>query len=208
MKIHFKGIYKGKSEQLDYLDKYCETEHKPGAVKLPKQKKFFNLKSDILAAVILLLFSFIFCLRYPFVTNSTELYSFLLLLAFGGLLSIIMLPVHEILHTVFNKQDSFIYLYPKHLCMFVVNIEEKTKFSKISEFLFPGLILGFLPFIIAIIFPQLKILGFFAIWNIVIGTADYMNIFRFLRYMPNGAKLYTHIDDGVFWYKPDECELD
>ena len=91
--------------------------------------------------------------------------------------------------------------------MFVVNVEEKTKFSKISEFLFPNLILGFIPFIIAIIFPQLKILGFFAIPNIVIGTADYMNIFRFLRYIPNGAKIYTHIDDGEFWYIPEESEL-
>jgi len=202
MKIHFKGIYKGKDDEQDYLDKYCAKEHKPGAVKLPEAKKFFDLKANILSGVVILLFSFIFCFRYQLVTNSADLCFFLLFLALFCVLSTILLPVHEILHTVFNKQDSIIYFYPKHLCMFVVNVEEKTKFSKISEFLFPNLILGFIPFIIAIIFPQLKILGFFAIPNIVIGTADYMNIFRFLRYIPNGAKIYTHIDDGVYWYKP------
>lgn len=203
MKIHFKGIYKGKDDERDYLDKYCAKEHKPGAVKFPKAKKFFDLKANILSVVILLLFSFIFCLRYQLVTNSADFYFFLLFLAFFCLLSIILLPVHEILHTVFNKQDSFIYLYPKHLCMFVVNVEEKTKFSKILEFLFPSLILGLLPFVIAIIFPQFKFLGFFAIPNIVTGTADYMNIFRFLHYIPNGARIYNHKDDGIYWYKPE-----
>ncbi len=202
MKIHFKGIYKGKDYELDYLNEYRAKEHKPGAVKLPKKGKSFDLKSEILSGVVFLLFSFIFCLRYPLVTNSSEFYFFLLFLAFFCVLSFILMPVHEILHTVFNKQDSFIYLYPKQLCMFVVNVEEKTKFSTILEFLFPSLILGLLPFAVAIIFPQLKFLGFFAIPNIAIGTADFMNIFRFLRYIPNGAKIYEHVDGGSFWYKP------
>ncbi|MBE6751714.1 MAG: DUF3267 domain-containing protein [Ruminococcaceae bacterium] len=207
MKIHFKGIYKGKSEQLDYLDKYCETEHKPGAIKLPKQKKFYYLKVHLFYTLIFVLFSFILCLRYHLVTNSSDRLFFVLILGFFTILHTLLLPIHEILHTVFNKKDSFIYIYPKGLCMFVMNIEEKSKAIKILEFLFPSIILGLLPFVIGLIFPQFKFLGIFAIPGIATGAGDYMNIFRFLRYIPNGAKIYTHIDDGEFWYIPEESEL-
>ena len=85
--------------------------------------------------------------------------------------------------------------------MIVMNVEEKTKFNRILELLFPNIILGIIPFIIAIIFPQLKILGFFAIPNIAVGIGVYLNIFHYLRYVPNGARIYSH-KDGVYWYKP------
>lgn len=202
MKLHFKGVYKGKPGQLDYLDKYCETEHKPGAIKLPKHKKFFYLRSRLLGYTLMVLLSFIFLLRYPIVTNADELIAYIFILACFTFLHGFLLPLHEILHTVFNKEDSFIYLYPKRLCMFVMNIEEESKRKRIFSLLFPNLILGVIPFIIALIFPPLRILGVFAIPGIATGAGDYMNIFRFLRYIPNGAKIYTHIDDGEFWYKP------
>ncbi|MBE6748696.1 MAG: hypothetical protein E7557_05635 [Ruminococcaceae bacterium] len=202
MKFHFKGIYKGKEHELDYLDEYYIKEHKPNAIEIPKRKKFFELKCELLSCAHVFLFSFILCLRYPLVTSFADLYFFLIILTFFCLLSIILLPVHEILHTIFNKQDSFFYLYPKHFCAFVMNIEEKTKFKKILGFLLPSVILGIIPFIIAIIFPQLKFLGFFAIPNIAWGSGDYMDTFHFLRYVPNGARIYSH-KDGIYWYKPE-----
>lgn len=203
MKIHFKGIYKGKDGELDYLEKYCETEHKPGAVKLPETEKHYYLKGNIFLGIIFALFSFLFCLRYPIVTNLSEFYAFLLILAIFSVLNIILIPVHEILHTVFNKQDSFIYFYPKRFSMFVINTEDKSKSEQILFLLFPSLVLGIIPFVVGLIFPSLKILSVFAIPGIAAGAGDYINIFYTLRHIPNGARIYTYKDGGDYWYKPE-----
>ena len=203
MKIHFKGIYKGKDCELDYLDEYRETEHKPDAVKLPKRKKFLTLKAYLLAPFVLTLFSLLYFWRYSIKIDIVNIYAFtLILLVFSLIQSIFLLPLHEVLHTVFNKKDSFIYFYPKKSYMFVANIEEKSKATKIAELLFPNIILGFLPFIIGMILPQLKLIGILGIAGIIPGTVDYMNTFFYLRHIPNGARIYSHKDDGIFWYKP------
>ncbi|MBO7179393.1 MAG: hypothetical protein J6V78_03530 [Clostridia bacterium] len=60
MKLHFKGIYKDKEHEFDYLDEYCVKEHKPNAVKLPKTKKFFFLKAQLLACALFFYFPLYF----------------------------------------------------------------------------------------------------------------------------------------------------
>ena len=202
MKIHFKGIYKGKDCELDYLDEYRETEHKPNAVKLPKCKKFWTLKAYLLMPFVLTLFSLLYFWRYSIKIDFVNIFAFTLILLGFSLIQLILLPLHEVLHTVFNKKDSFIYFYPKKACMFVTNIEEKSKATKIAESLFPNIILGFLPFIIGMILPQLKLISILGVAGIATGTSDYMDTFYYLRHIPNGARIYSHKDDGVFWYKP------
>ena len=199
MKIHFKGIYKGKEDELDYFDEYCETEHKPNAVKLP-ELKVSNIKIHIFSIIIAVCFCYIYNLRYNLITSYNDFINFIFVFAFFTILDVFLVPVHEILHTVFNKQDSYIFIQPKQMYAVVINYEEKSKRIRILGLLFPNLILGIIPFVVSLIFPPLKFLGMIAIPNITGGVGDFILILHYLHHVPNGAKIYNHKDDGSFWY--------
>ena len=71
--------------------------------------------------------------------------------------------------------------------MFVVGTEDMSKGRFIFMCLCPNLILGIIPYILFLIFPQFVGLGLFGIICIGMGFGDYLNI-----YNANGAMQMEH----------------
>lgn len=74
--------------------------------------------------------------------------------------------------------------------MFVVGTEDMSKGRFIFMCLCPNLILGIIPYILFLIFPQFVGLGLFGIICIGMGFGDYLNIYNAIKQMP---KIPKHI---------------
>ena len=186
MKLIYKGKFDGNPESLPF------NEHQPGAVKFkefdnPKQMAVFgNLSALVIAAVLLgLLF-----LRAEVSTISLML---------GSILCLLMFFPHELLHGLCFKNEVYLYTYWSKGMLFVTGPEAMSKRRYIFMSLLPNIILGFLPYTLAMIFPSLSILGVFSAIAISGGAVDYYNVFNATTQMPKGAKTYLH-QFNSYWY--------
>ena len=69
--------------------------------------------------------------------------------------------------------------------------------------LLPNIVFGVLPYIIALICPQLLFLGTFGALAISMGAGDYYNVYNAITQMPKGAKTYLH-QFNSYWFMPEE----
>lgn len=67
--------------------------------------------------------------------------------------------------------------------------------------LFPNIVLGIIPYVVGMIFPNLLILVVIGVIFTVIGAGDYYNAFNAITQMPNGARTYLY-QCNSYWYIP------
>ena len=190
MKIHYMGKYNGDEDTLPYLP------HRPGAVAFKEpSEKGLAIYANVVSIVLYIPFVF-FLFRYaqPFGTTGYFI---------GAMLSLAALFPHELLHAVCYKEDAYIYNNLKKGMLFVVGPEDMSKARFIFMCLLPNIVLGFIPFILFLIFPSLLILGSLGALCIAMGVGDYLNVFNALTQMPKGAKTYLYKFHS-FWYIPDK----
>lgn len=192
MKLHYKGKFDGKEETLP------QREHPAGAVQFrePDAKKFTliaNVGALLLAAVLLVPF----VLRgMPYFSANTPIQLWI-----GCLLFLAAMFPHELLHALCFQSDVELYTWFKRGALFVVGTEDMSKGRFIFMSLLPNLVLGVVPFVLFLVFPQVSALGFFGLIAISAGFGDYINIFFALTQMPKGAKTYMS-GFHSFWYMP------
>ena len=192
MKLHYKGKFDGKEETLP------QREHPAGAVQFrePDAKKFTliaNVGALLLAAVLLVPF----VLRgMPHFSDKTPVQLWIACLLFLAA----MFP-HEFLHALCFRGDVELYTWFQRGALFVVGTEDMSKGRFIFMSLLPNLVLGVVPFVLFLVFPQVSALGFFGLIAISAGFGDYINVFFALTQMPKGAKTYMS-GFHSFWYMP------
>ncbi len=125
----------------------------------------------------------------------------------GVLLAFIAMIPHEFLHAVNFPKDTEVQMYYslKNMMMFVISTAPVSKARFIWMSFFPNLMLGWLPFILWMAFPNVPILSAillpFAVINIFFGAGDYMNMYNTWRQMPKGS--LTQLSGfHSYWYMP------
>jgi len=190
MKLQYKGTYDLNPESLP-----CRP-HQKGAVpfKEAKDSKTMGVIANAIALFLLIPLGVILYFRYG--------YSIMYSTIFGCILSLLCLFPHEFLHAICFKEEVYIYSNLKQGMMFVVGPETMSKGRFIFMSLLPNLIFGFIPFILALIFPNLSILGTFGAMSISMGAGDYYNVFNAATQMPKGSRTYLY-QFNSFWYLPE-----
>ena len=117
----------------------------------------------------------------------------------GGICGGLSLLPHELLHAICYKKDVYMYNDLAHGLMFVVGTEDMSKGRFIFMCLCPNLILGIIPYILFLIFPQFVGLGLFGIICIGMGFGDYLNIYNAIKQMPKNSKTYL-CGMHSYWY--------
>ena len=193
MKLHYKGKFDGNEESLPH------GEHHDGAVQFrePEAKKFTLIANGgalILAAVLLV----------PFIFRASPCFSAQSMIHFYGacLLFFVTLLPHELLHALCFRGDVYLYTWFKRGALFVVGPEDMSKGRFIFMSLLPNLLFGVLPFVVFLIWPQLLVLGAFAVMAISAGFGDYMNVFHALTQMPKNARTYLY-GFHSYWFLPE-----
>ncbi|MBS1332920.1 MAG: DUF3267 domain-containing protein [Clostridiales bacterium] len=191
MKLHYKGPYNSDPASLPH------GEHKPNAVPFREAKDMKTLSqiTNIGGFVLTLLLAVPVLIRCWAYINTIHF-------AAGCLAALLALFPHELLHAVCFKQDVYLYTNRKQGLLFVVGPEPMSKRRFILMCLLPNLLLGFLPYIVGLSFPQLVFLAAFGTTCIGSGFGDYYNIINALTQMPKGAKTYLY-QMHSFWYLPE-----
>lgn len=191
MTIHYKGKYNLDPDTLPH------GEHKPNAVafKEAQDTEKLAIAANAVAFVIIVLLAIPIVLKikqYPFSP---------LQLMLGGIMPMLIMFPHELLHAICFKKDVYIYTNFKQGMLFVVGPEDMSKARFIFMSLLPNIIFGFIPYIIWLIFPQLLFMGVFGTLSIGMGAGDYYNVFNAATQMPKGARTYLYKFNS-FWYMP------
>lgn len=190
MKLYYKGAYDLNPESLPHR------EHLPGAVpfKEVKSMKAMALIANGLCIAFIILLAVPVVIRWRGNFNLPQI-----LLGCAG--SMVALFPHEFLHAVCFKEDVYLYTNWKQGMLFVVGPETMSKGRFILMSLLPNLILGFIPYLIGIIFPGLAFFSVFGALSIGMGAGDYYNVWNAVTQMPNGARTYLY-QFNSFWYMP------
>lgn len=198
MKFHYMGKYSGNPDDLPTRD------HEPGNVpfKEPSAEKLpivMNAMSFVItAAMIVPVFVFGMSYLRDFITVHGVLPFMLIFIGvclFGSILAIFP---HEFLHATCFSGDVYMYTNLKQGMCFVVGPELFSKPRFVLMCMLPNLVLGIIPYIIWIIFPNLWYLGIWGAMASGMGAGDYLNAFNALTQMPKGARTYLH-GLGSFW---------
>lgn len=172
-------------------DSLPHNEHKPNAVKykeIDDSKKlgiYMNLAALVILAVVLGL-QYLRSGKIGFV---------------GIYLSLLVMVPHEFLHGICFKENVYMYTNLRQGMLFVTGPETMSKGRFIFLSMFPNLVFGFIPYIIAMIFPNLTILGTFGAFNICAGAGDYYNVINTVTQVPKGGRVYMY-GFNTYWYIP------
>ena len=193
MKFHYMGKFDGNPEDLP------TREHEEGYVpfKEPNEKKLMIVINVI--AVVITIPLIIWVTAVDTLRGSKYIISVWFALA----AFFVSIFPHEFLHALCFKSDVYMYTYLSKGACFVVGPELMSKLRFVFMCLLPNLVLGFVPFIIWLIFPSLTFLGYFGAFAIGAGGGDYMNVFNCLTQVPKGAKTYMH-GMNSFWVRTDK----
>ncbi len=202
MKIHYLGIYEKSKDRVNDFD-YLSPEHKPNAQRPPKLPKCYDLIVGLLNIVIGLSL-FVFAIYYGKLNISDPHDVFYILIA--AILALLLTYLHEFIHALCMGGDVIMFTSIKNMCLMVNSYREYTKTHYILMNLLPNIILGFIPFIIFLIFPEFAFVGLIGALQISVGIDDYVKVLRCILHLPKGWKIYSH-KDGLFWYKPNQSEL-
>lgn len=192
MKLHYQGKYNFKPESLPHGD------HMPGAVKFKEAenfKKFTVITSviSVVVAIAMIIPAFIRCKEYI----DSNIWQLLL----GILFSVIAIVPRSLLQIIFFREDVYLYINLPQLMILLVAPETMSKKRFILISLFPNIVLGIIPYVVGMIFPNLLILVVIGIIFSVMGTGDYYNVFNAITQMPNGARTYLY-QLNSYWYMP------
>ncbi|MBQ8538737.1 MAG: DUF3267 domain-containing protein [Ruminococcus sp.] len=121
----------------------------------------------------------------------------------GSILALLVLFPHELIHAICFKEDVYLFTNLKQGMLFVVGPEDMSKARFIFMSLLPNIILGFIPYLIFLVNPNLAILGAFGAINIASGAGDYLNVINAITQMPKGSRTYLHHFNSC-WYMPEE----
>ena len=190
MIFHYAGKYNGDESSLPYK------EHHPNATpfKEPEDTKKLSLIANGGCILIMGI------LAIPFLILGIEyIPDNAIWMMIGGICGGLSLLPHELLHAICYKKDVYMYNDLIHGLMFVVGTEDMSKARFIFMCLCPNLILGIIPYILFLIFPQLVGVGLFGIICIGTGFGDYLNIYNSIRQMPKNSKTYL-CGMHSYWY--------
>ena len=178
MIFHYAGKYNGDENSLPYK------EHNPNAIpfKEPKDMKKYSLIANLGCVLIMIVLVIPFLLMgIKYIPNSK------IQMVAGGICGGLSMFPHELLHAVCFKKDVYMYNDLIHGLMFVVGTEDMSKARFIFMCLCPNLILGIIPYILFLIFPQFVGVGLFGIICIGTGFGDYLNIYNSIKYSLQGT---------------------
>lgn len=188
MIFHYAGKYNGDENSLPYK------EHHPNAIpfKEPKDMKKYSLIANLGCVLIMIVLVIPFLLMgIKYIPNSK------IQMVAGGICGGLSMFPHELLHAVCFKKDVYMYNDLIHGLMFVVGTEDMSKARFIFMCLCPNLILGIIPYILFLIFPQLVGVGLFGIICIGTGFGDYLNIYNSIKYSLQGTTQGRYLTGGV-----------
>lgn len=199
MKIHYAGKFNLDESSLPKADPI------PSAVafKEPEDSKKLGQIANAGALVILVILMGIAGFRIGQYSSGGGSGRFLFLNFFLALLaSLPMAMVHEFIHALCFREDVYVYTNLKQGMLFVVGPEKMSKSRFIWMSLAPNIVLGLVPYIIGMIWPQYSFLLFFGAIMSAEGFGDYINVFNALTQMPKGSRTYL---DGFhsYWYLPE-----
>ena len=192
MRLHYKGKYDLNPESLPH------GQHMPGAVpfKEAKDSKQLSLIANAASVVIMVL------LAVPAYFRCREfLWASPLQMMFGAIASMLILFPHENLHALCIKEDVYLYTNWKQGLRFVVGPETMSKGRFIFMSLLPNLVLGIIPYLIGIIFPNQVFAVVLGILATGMGAGDYYNVLNALTQMPKGSRTYLY-QFSSYWYMP------
>jgi hypothetical protein len=106
---------------------------------------------------------------------------------------------HELLHAICYRGDVFLYHDLSHGLMFVVGTEDMSRRHFVLTCLCPNIVLGFIPYITFLLFPEIVGLGLFGIICIGMGFGDWINVYHAVKQMPWNAKTYL-CGMHSYWY--------
>ena len=187
MKFHYMGKYSGDPKTLPAGDPV------PNAVPFrePKDSKTLGWVASGIALVLLVITGGIFLLRCRGMWNT-----------WGFVLYLLSLVPHEYLHALCFKEDVYMYQNLKQGMLFVIGPEHMSKGRFIFMSLLPNILFGFIPFVLFLINPDLRLIGTLGTLSIASGAGDYLNVFNALTQMPRGSYTYLH-EFHSYWYIPD-----
>lgn len=194
MIFHYAGRYNGNESSLPVR------KHHPGAAvfREPENAGKLSLIVNSGAAVLVILLSIPFVLLGRKYIHDNALW-----MAVGSVLAVLSLLPHELLHAVCFKRDVYLYQDLSHGLLFVTGTEDMTKKQFVFMCLCPNIFLGFIPYVIFLLFPSLVGFGIFGIICTAMGFGDYLNVYNALTQMPKNAVTYQ---SGMhsYWYLDKE----
>ena len=192
MRIHYMGKYNLNPESLPHGD------HMPGAVKFKEASttKELAVIANILSLAIFIILLFIAIMRSGklFFNDSFQWTT-------GCLFSLLMLFPHELLHAICFKEDVYLYTNWRQGMLFVVGPETMNKCRFIFMSLLPNIVLGIIPYILGMLYPQIVFLLVLGMISVSAGAGDYYNVFNALTQMPKGSRTYLY-QFNSYWYIP------
>ncbi len=197
MKLHYEKSFNGDVSTLP------QRSHAPGAVKFrePDDPSRMALIANSGALVVMILtFGGLILRMLHAPTNGAV--DFMTAFMLGGLLFLITLFPHELLHASCFRGDVYLYTYLKKGLLFVVGPEDMSRGRFIFMSMLPNLVFGFLPYILFMIHPAWLILGTFGAMAIPGGFGDYFNVFNCLTQVPRGGLVYLS-GMNSYWYLPE-----
>lgn len=200
MKLHYMGKFSGNVEDIPH------GEHKPNAVKFKEAEdpKKLGIIANAWALVITLVCMLAYGVRVG-MTGVPREAGYWAQLCVGCVLAMVAMFPHEFLHAICMKEDVYLYTNFKQGMLFVTGPEDMSKARFVFMSLCPNLVFGFVPFLLAMIWPRLAVLGTLGAISVGAGAGDYYNVFHALTQMPKGARTYLY-QFNSWWYLPEEKE--
>ena len=187
MKFHFAGKYSGNPDDLPCLP------HEPGAVPLREAanaEQLSRITTGLSIGIMIAGMVLSWIIARDFYVSYLGIFLFILTIV-----------PHEFLHAICFKDDVYMYHDLAHGMLFVVGPERMSKARFIFKSLLPGIVLGFVPFIIFLFHPEWKFLGTMAALGVAAAAGDFYNANNALRQIPSGGRAYMH-KYNTFWYMP------
>ncbi|MEF9952309.1 MAG: DUF3267 domain-containing protein [Clostridium sp.] len=196
--IKYMGKYESEGQLLTgELDPRAVKYDEPNSI-----SEILNMGVKLFSPMFIILFIFIF-IRLRFWSVSIGDINFVSLgiaLVVGFVLQIVLVFVHEILHAVSfpRKARKEVWIKPSEFVAFVYSNEIVSKARFIWMSLCPNIILGFIPYLLwmAGIFGLdsllSKIVIITAIFNIMSGVGDYLNVYLTIKQVPKGGLVQSY----------------
>lgn len=193
MKLKFKGIFKS-------YDELPKGNLPANAVKFKEIKGFLMLNLAAVMTALPLAYALLAIVR-----QRMDFYAdFRPMILWGILASLVCIVPHEIIHGLaMGGDEAFIYFSPRNLLAFCISFSPMSKTRFFLMGIAPSFILGWLPFIFAMLFPTLPISGFIAAAayvSILAGSGDLIKMFLAAVQVPKDCLIqFSGID--LYWYK-------
>lgn len=189
MRLHFNGKYNLDPDSLPH------GEHKAGAVKFNEPNSTAEFSRMVGKYSLFLLAVLVTALLYKYRSLPTEAW------LIGGLLFLVSLFPHELLHAVCFKGDVYLYTNLLQGMLFVVGPEDMSRGRFVFMSLLPNIVFGLIPYVLALVLPDLGWLGVFGMLSLTVGIGDFYNIKNALTQMPKNARCYLYKFNS-YWYQP------